>query len=375
MGSYRQRFLHDLATLVTFLAGEARVHSYHLVTSSCSLLFKDVEECAPTSVHDALRHMMVLDHVGDLKVFNCNTLIAFSIGFRRLEMVITPLPRNLEMGLRRATSSLAASMTAFLASAQLALLASQGSLRGAIETRVLNGVALTIRQKGLEANVNTDVRMLTDALEMVRARFGLTHDEGIPMPIRTVYQVNSLGDALYRALYLDFEGFPDLLGYDEVLLVFMQGHIFAILAQLDGMPAVGFLKTREAYLRDAQAPGCKKAFEGLGESIRKHLDRGGRHILTTASFVVCGQIVLCGKRAFLGILCLDRLQHFIRELAGRCQAAHKQARLCFIWIQAVFKCPHASILLQPMRNVKWIVPPAGGRQFTHLAKASGPLAA
>ena len=65
----------------------------------------------------------------------------------------------LRAALRRATSSLAAAMTAFLASAQLALLASQGFLRGAIEARVLNGVTLTIRQEGLEANVNTDVRM------------------------------------------------------------------------------------------------------------------------------------------------------------------------------------------------------------------------
>jgi hypothetical protein len=27
--------------------------------------------------------------------------------------------------------------------------------------------------------------------------------------------------------------------------------------------------------------------------------------------------------------------------------------------QAILKGSHASILLQPMRNVKWIVPPAG----------------
>ena len=121
-------FVDDLATLVTFLAGEARVHSSHLMTSSCSLIFKDVEECAPTGVHDALRHMMVLDHVGDLKVFNGNQLIALGVRFRGLEMVIAALPVDLQVRLRHVLRSLTASMTALLASAQMALLPSQGSL-------------------------------------------------------------------------------------------------------------------------------------------------------------------------------------------------------------------------------------------------------
>ena len=38
-----------------------------------------------TGVHDALRHMMVLDHVRDLKVFNCNQLIALGIRFAVLK--------------------------------------------------------------------------------------------------------------------------------------------------------------------------------------------------------------------------------------------------------------------------------------------------
>ena len=91
MGTHRERFLDDLATLVTFLTGEARIDSSHAMPGSFSLVTEDVEECAPTGVHDALRDMMVLDHVRDLKVFNCNQLIALGVRFRRLEMVITAL--------------------------------------------------------------------------------------------------------------------------------------------------------------------------------------------------------------------------------------------------------------------------------------------
>ncbi len=50
----RQTFLDHLATLVTLLRGEARVDSYDLVTSSCSLVFQDLEKRAPTSIQDRL---------------------------------------------------------------------------------------------------------------------------------------------------------------------------------------------------------------------------------------------------------------------------------------------------------------------------------
>ena len=89
--------------------------------------------------------------------------------FGRLILEIPALTSDLEMRLRRTPGSFTASMTALLASAQRSLLASQGFLRAAIEARVLNGMALTIRQKGLETNVNADVRMLARQRDRVRS--------------------------------------------------------------------------------------------------------------------------------------------------------------------------------------------------------------
>ena len=103
---------------------------------------------------------------------------------------------NLEMRLCRTLGSFTAAMTPLLPSAQRSLLASQGLLRGAIETRVLNGVPLTIRQKGLEANVKTNVRMLALTWMVLDVWLRLTYDEGVPMPISTMYQVNRLGRPL-----------------------------------------------------------------------------------------------------------------------------------------------------------------------------------
>ena len=315
MSSYRQRFLDDLATLVTFLAGEARVHSYHLMTSSCSLLFKDVEECAPTGVHDALREGMVLYHVKNLKLLNGDYLVLFGVRFGRLEMEIPPLAGYLEMRLGGTLGSFTASMTALLASAQLALLASQGFLRGAIEARVLNRVALTIGEKGLETYINADIRMLARAGSMFGMWLRLTHDEGIPMPIRTVYQVNRLGRALDRTMQLDLQGFPDLGGNMQVLVIRIQPHIAAcaILSELDGVPTVRLLETREAHVRNAQLFGSEKTLERFGETISQHLCGGGRNMPSTTPLELCGQIILRGKRALVLIVLLDGLK---RNLAN-----------------------------------------------------------
>ena len=114
MGTYRQRLLHDLPTCVAFLAGEARIDSSHTMPGSFSLVTEDVEKCAPTGVHDALREMVIFHHVRDLKVFNGNQLIAFGVRFRGLEMVIAALPLDLQVRLRHVLRGFTASMRAFL---------------------------------------------------------------------------------------------------------------------------------------------------------------------------------------------------------------------------------------------------------------------
>src|SRR5947207_13002406 len=81
MGSYRQRFLHNLSTLVTFLRGETRVHSYDLMSSTCSLGFKNVEERAQRSVNDGCCQRMILYHVVNGKLLISIILVLFGIRF------------------------------------------------------------------------------------------------------------------------------------------------------------------------------------------------------------------------------------------------------------------------------------------------------
>ncbi len=305
MRTYRQTLLYDLTTFVTFLAGEARIDSYYLMTSSCSLIFKDVEECAPTGVHDALSEGMVLYHVENLKLLNSNHLILFGVLSGRLILKITALTSALEMGLSRTASSLAPSMTAFLASAQLALLASQSSLRGAIEARVLNGMTFAVSEKGFETNVNTDSRMLARHWIVLGMWLRLTDNESIPVPISAMHKMYGLGYALDGTMQLDLEGFPNLRRDMQMLVISIQPYIAAcaVLSKLDRMPTVRFLEPREPHIRNAQLFGSEKTLERFGETISQHLYRGCRHMRSATALKMCRQIILRGKRTLVLIDC------------------------------------------------------------------------
>ena len=240
---------------------------------------------------------MVLYQVENVKLLNGDDLVLFGVLVGRLILEVPPLTCNLEMRLCRTLGSFPAAMTPLLPSAQRSLLASQGLLRGAIETRVLNGVALTIRQKGLEANVNTNVRMLALTWIMLDVWLRLTHDEGIPLSIRTVYQVNRLGHPLYRAVQLDLEGFCHIGRHMQMRVIRIQPHIAAgaVLSELERVPAVRLFETGEAHIGDAQLSGLEKAFERFGETISQHLYGGGRHLLPHPALDCAVKSYLVGK--------------------------------------------------------------------------------
>jgi len=153
--------LNKLPTVTARLRAIARVHSDDLMTSSCSLLFKDSEERTPTSIQNGFRQVMVLDHIRDLKVLNRNALIAESIGLGDLKVMVSALTVNLQMRLGNVTRCFTEAFAALFSSRELALFAPQGLLRGAIEAWISNGVPFTIGQEGLETYINTDIRMRT----------------------------------------------------------------------------------------------------------------------------------------------------------------------------------------------------------------------
>ena len=207
MRANTEQLVNKRSTIATCLGGEARVDSYHVMSSILSFGFKDSEECAPTGVQDGFRQVMVLHHRGDLKVFYHNALIAFSIGFGRLEMMIPSLALDLEVGLGHISGSQAPAFAALLPPAQLTLLAFQGVLRAAIEAWVLNRLPLAIRQEGRETNVNADVRMGACRWKVFPLGLGLTDKQGVPMSISTMHQMHRFGCPLRWAVHLDFEEF------------------------------------------------------------------------------------------------------------------------------------------------------------------------
>ena len=184
---------NKLPTVTACLCGIAGVHSNDLMTSSCSLLFKDVEECAPTGIQNGFRQVMILDHIRDGKVLNRNAPVAKSIGLSCLKVMIAPLPVDLQVRLGNILRCLAKPLAAFLAAGKLTLLASQSLLRGAIETGISNGMAFAIRQEGLETDINADIRMRASTWEGFIPWLRLTDDERVPVTVRTQDEMHGLG--------------------------------------------------------------------------------------------------------------------------------------------------------------------------------------
>lgn len=319
MSTNTQGLLNQCSAVAACLCREAGVHSDHLMSGTFSLGFKDFKELTPCGVQDGLRHMVVLDHGGDNQVFDCNMVIVLGVLLCNLEVVVSPLAGDLEMRLRCTLSSLALAMRAFLTAAYGALLASKSTLRGAIEARVRDGIALTIGQERFQSDINANVSMSTRGWSMFSLRLCPTDNEGIPMPIGPQDTVNGFRSPLYRTMQLDLEEMSHFLGNNEVFLVFMQIAVFAVLSQWDGVPPVRFLETREANTRDVVLLGSQKPFEGCGEPICKHLDGCGRDMVALP-FESSLQVILAGECPILLILCLDGLKHRIIQVTQFDQA-------------------------------------------------------
>ncbi len=226
---------------------------------------------------------MVFDHVADLKVFHHNALIAFGIGFRRLEMMIAPLSMDLQMGLGHIASGFAAAMTALLASAQLPLLAPQRFLRATIPARIVYRLAFRVSQEGFQPDIQANVRMRTSTGKMGPLGFCFTDNERVPVPIRTQDEMNGLRGALRAPMEVNFEEVPQLLGDDQVFFVLMQIGIFSVLPQLDGVPTVGLFETWEPDPGERLLFGREEPLEGLTQPICQHLHRGGWHVSILAN--------------------------------------------------------------------------------------------
>jgi hypothetical protein len=208
MSANTQRLLNTLSALMACLCREAGIDSYDLMTSSLSLIFKDGEERTPTGVHDGFGQVMVLDHIGDLKVFYRNMLKAFSVWLGRLKVEVPTLPLYLEMGLGRTPRRLTLAMRALLASAHGTLLASQGRLTLARVTGVVNGLPLRVSQKRLEPDIKTDIRMRVCRGCVCSLWNGLAHDKRVPVVIGSEHKVNRLRRSFQGAMHLGLRGDP-----------------------------------------------------------------------------------------------------------------------------------------------------------------------
>jgi hypothetical protein len=280
------------------------------------------------------------------------------------------------MGLRGTPRGFTAAMTPLRASAHRTLLTPESLLRCAIVTRVLNRVPFTISKEDFQTHVNADIRMITSTWLMLCLWLRLTDDQGIPMSIGTQDKMDRLRCSLKGAVQFDLEKVSDLLWDNEVFLLLMQGTIFPILSQLDGMPAMWLLETRKPDTGDSMFLGRNKAFERFRQAISQHLDGCGRDMFPLP-FESGFQIILAGERPIMLIRSLDGLKHAIVNDARLDQALHEQVRLFLIHKEAIFKRFHLHILPQMIRKrqgqgTTHPKPQTRNAFFTPMAEDQGP---
>ena len=97
MSTNRQTRVHDLTACVAFLRGEARIDSYHPMTSSLSLIFKDTEERAPTGVVNALSELLVASHPRHVQVFDTDMAVPLRVDLSGLEVEVAALAADLQV--------------------------------------------------------------------------------------------------------------------------------------------------------------------------------------------------------------------------------------------------------------------------------------
>ena len=331
--------LNKLPTVTACLGREARVHSDHLMTSSLSLIFKDIEKRTPTGIANGFCEMVVLDHPTDIEVFNHDMVIVIAILLSRLEMEVTALPLDLEMCLGSVASGLVIAFAALLAAAHLPLLAPQRLLAFTVVAWVRNRVPLAIRQERFQSDIDPDLRMRTCRRAMFSLWVCFTDDECVPVTISTTHEVSRLGCAFNGTVQLDFDQSPQFLGERQMLPVRGKREIGLVLSQLNGMPAIGLLEPGKAALF-TEFSHRKEPFESLVQAICQHLDRGSGYMLTPMATKLSGQIVFPEEFAALVIVRFGGGQHLIVEMARCDQAPHEGFGLGFIRIDSVLKRSH-----------------------------------
>ncbi len=339
MRTHTEGLLNQFPTVAACLCGEARIDSDHSMSSVLSFGFKDVEERAPTGVHDGFRQMMIFHHPIDVEVLNSNMVILLGVLFGHFEVEITALPLDLQMGLRRTTCGLLAPFRAFLASAQLALLASEGLLALAKELRVFHGSAFGVGQKDFQSHIDADIGVRTSSGSMFSLRLRLADNERVPVSIRPMHQMTGLRYSFKWTMEFDLEGGTNLLGDGQMLPIRGKREVRLVLPQLDRVPAIGGFEAREPALL-TKFFHSKEAFERFIQAICEHLNGRSRHMGSASSFEASRQIVLQQELAVLFIVLLGGSQHLVIHMPRLDEAGHEQAGLFLVWIQAVFKRSH-----------------------------------
>ncbi len=330
MRPHRQRFLNTFAALGALLRREARIDSDHLTASTCSLATQDSHKRAPRSIKNALCQSTARQTM-NVQVFDHDGLVRIRVLLRDLEMKVTALAFDFQMGLRHTARHLATTAAALFAGAQAALLAAQGRLACPKEARVFDRMPIAIGKKDFQAHVDADRRPVISRMRHLARIRQFAHYKRIPVSIRSLNQVARLRRPLHVTVALDLDSRTELARNTEQPAIKPYILAFGKLSQLDAVPLVAAFETREAPIIVLVLQNVLKGFrEAIGQTLYR--GRGNRRAATTLESLV--QVVSAQKRARLVILLLLARQHVVVQLARFIQPRIQAAALFSIRVQA-----------------------------------------
>lgn len=359
-----ERLLNDLPAAKAPLACEMRRYFNNPYPSLFRFEYEDILEGGPTCVSDALSQTVVLQHVANPQVFDCDEGIAINVMPGRLVRVVLALTGDLEVLTGRLLRCFAAAARTLLAACGLALRPPELLVPFPKTARVLDRVAIGVRDEVRESDIQPDRRAVLFLPRLTE----ITDDEDIPVPVGAVNEMSGFGSPFQRTMLLDLEAATEFLWDVKPLCFGVEEHISAgaVLPKLDGVPAVSRLEARKANRWYAKLFTTKEPLEGFVEPMGKSLYRGLRDVFSTSPLEAVREIVATEELPSLIVMSLDLIKHLVVKMAAFRQRRKEQAMLLPVRKKTILeRFHHAPIVADMVTPGAAIRPPD---------KAGGPLA-
>lgn len=312
MNPNRESLSDHLAAIGTSLRGKAGQYLYNLATSFFRFVAKDRDKTRPTRVGDTFCETRIPYQILYVEVLHSDESVPVDVPAGSFVEEISPLTGAFEVPRRGDSCGFLTSIGAFLPTARLTLRFAQAFLALLVVAWVIDRSAFGVGKKGLQAQIHANGRTVLER----RFRSQIAHDERIPVAVSPAHEIDRLRSTLDRTMLFYLDASTKLLRDLEPFGLLLQKHVvsFAVLPEMDGVPAIASFKAWETNLLPMFLT-IKESPDGDVQAITERLDRGLRDVFATAALESASEIVPTQRIAALRVVALDQFEHLVVNTA------------------------------------------------------------